>query len=44
VLAYVFQLRSYNKTGGHYPDRPTRLQVPPELDPFNAAAQKPAAE
>ncbi|HEU4853591.1 MAG TPA: flagellar biosynthesis protein FlhB [Telluria sp.] len=44
VLAYVFQLRSYNKVGGHYPDRPTKLQVPPELDPFNPASQKPPAE
>lgn len=41
VLAYVFQLRSYKKNGGHYPDRPTKLQVPPELDPFNPASQKP---
>ncbi|HEY1043757.1 MAG TPA: flagellar biosynthesis protein FlhB [Telluria sp.] len=42
VLAYVFQLRAYKKEGGHYPDRPTKLQVPPELDPFNPASQKPA--
>ncbi|MFD2366421.1 flagellar biosynthesis protein FlhB [Pseudoduganella sp. GCM10020061] len=41
VLAYVFQLRNYAKAGGHYPDRPTRLQVPPELDPHNPASQKP---
>ena len=40
VLAYVFQLRSYSKNGGKYPDRPTRLAVPPELDPQNPAAQK----
>lgn len=33
VLAYVFQLRAFNKTGGRYPDRPTRLAVPRELDP-----------
>ncbi|MDB5936706.1 MAG: flagellar biosynthetic protein FlhB [Massilia sp.] len=40
VLAYVFQLRAFNKTGGKYPDRPTRLPVPPELDPHNPASQK----
>jgi len=39
VLAYVFQLRAFNKGGGRYPDRPTRLKVPPELDPLNPAAQ-----
>jgi flagellar biosynthetic protein FlhB len=35
VLAYVFQLRAYNKQGGKYPDRPTKLAVPPELDPLD---------
>ena len=40
VLAYVFQLRSYSKNGGKYPDRPTTLAVPPELDPHNPASQK----
>lgn len=40
VLAYVFQLRAFNKAGGKYPDRPTRLAVPPELDPHNPASQK----
>jgi flagellar biosynthetic protein FlhB len=40
VLAYVFQLRSYSKNGGAYPDRPTALAVPPELDPHNPASQK----
>ena len=40
VLAYVFQLRAYNKGGGAYPERPTRLAVPPELDPHNPASQK----
>ncbi len=40
VLAYVFQLRAFNKAGGKYPDRPTRLPVPPELDPHNPASQK----
>lgn len=40
VLAYVFQLRAYSKGTGKYPDRPTRLAVPPELDPHNPASQK----
>lgn len=40
VLAYVFQLRAFSKGGGKYPDRPTRLAVPPELDPHNPASQK----
>lgn len=39
VLAYVFQLRNYNKVGGHYPDRPTKLPVPPEMDPLNPASK-----
>jgi flagellar biosynthetic protein FlhB len=39
VLAYVFQLRSYSKSGGKYPDRPTKLAVPAEMDPLNGAAQ-----
>jgi flagellar biosynthetic protein FlhB len=37
VLAYVFQLRAYSKGGGQYPDRPTKLAVPPEMDPLNPA-------
>ena len=41
VLAYVFQLRAYHKGAGNYPERPTRLAVPPELDPLNPASQKP---
>jgi flagellar biosynthetic protein FlhB len=41
VLAYVFQLRAYNKGAGNYPERPTRLAVPPELDPLNPASHKP---
>lgn len=41
VLAYVYQLRAYTKgTSDHYPDRPNKLPVPPELDPFNPASQK----
>jgi flagellar biosynthetic protein FlhB len=39
VLAYVYQLRAYNKGAGKYPDRPTRLAVPAELDPLNPASQ-----
>jgi flagellar biosynthetic protein FlhB len=41
VLAYVYQLRAYKKgTSDHYPDRPNKLQVPPEMDPFNPASQQ----
>jgi flagellar biosynthetic protein FlhB len=41
VLAYVYQLRAYTKgTSDHYPDRPSKLQVPPEMDPFNPASQQ----
>ena len=40
VLAYVFQLRTYKTAGGNYPDRPTKLAVPAELDPLNPASQK----
>jgi len=39
VLAYVFQVRNF-KAGGRYPDRPTRLAVPPEMDPLNPASQQ----
>jgi flagellar biosynthetic protein FlhB len=40
VLAYVYQLRAYTKgTSQHYPDRPNKLPVPPEMDPFNPASQ-----
>jgi flagellar biosynthetic protein FlhB len=36
VLAYVYQLRAYTKgASDQYPDRPTKLPVPPELDPYN---------
>jgi flagellar biosynthetic protein FlhB len=34
VLAYVFQLRHFQRVGGAYPDAPTALPVPPELDPL----------
>jgi flagellar biosynthetic protein FlhB len=44
VLAYVYQLRAYSKgTLDQYPDRPKKLPVPPEMDPFNPASQKPGA-
>ena len=46
VLAYVFQLRAYKKGAGKYPDRPSKLAVPPELDPHDPASQvkKPATK
>ena len=34
VLAYVFQLRHFQQVGGAYPNVPTALPVPPELDPL----------
>ena len=41
VLAYVYQLRAYTKgSSEHYPDRPDKLPVPPEMDPFNPASQQ----
>ncbi|WP_036169513.1 flagellar biosynthesis protein FlhB [Massilia sp. 9096] len=44
VLAYVYQLRAYAKGDSkQYPDRPGKLPVPPEMDPFNPASQKPGA-
>lgn len=43
VLAYVFQLRAYGKHGGVRPVAPDNLDVPPELDPLNAAASKPGS-
>lgn len=33
VLAYVFQLRHFQRAGGQYPVAPSDLPVPPELDP-----------
>lgn len=42
VLAYVYQLRAYKKGEGDYPDRPTKLKVPDEMDPLNPASQQPA--
>jgi flagellar biosynthetic protein FlhB len=42
VLAYVYQLRAYSKgTTDQYPDRPKKLPVPPELDPFDPASRPP---
>lgn len=41
VLAYVYQLRTWKKEGGLYPERPTKLAVPPEMDPLNPASGKP---
>ncbi|MEG0884216.1 MAG: flagellar biosynthesis protein FlhB [Janthinobacterium sp.] len=43
VLAYVFQLRSYGNGHGERPDKPKKLDVPPELDPQNPASQTPPA-
>jgi len=40
VLAYVFQLRAFNKGAGKYPERPGKLAVPPELDPHDPASHK----
>ncbi|MGK5019033.1 flagellar biosynthesis protein FlhB [Janthinobacterium sp. LB2P10] len=39
VLAYVFQLRSYGSGHGQRPDKPKKLDVPPELDPLDPASQ-----
>jgi flagellar biosynthetic protein FlhB len=39
VLAYVFQLRAFDKNGGTRPERPGKLAVPPELDPQDPASQ-----
>jgi flagellar biosynthetic protein FlhB len=36
VLAYVFQLRHFRQVGGAYPNAPTDLPVPSELDPLQA--------
>jgi flagellar biosynthetic protein FlhB len=35
VLAYVFQLRMFRQRGGVRPVAPSRLAVPPHLDPLN---------
>lgn len=41
VLAYVYQIKMF-KPGNRYPDRPTRLDVPDDMDPNHPASQKPA--
>jgi flagellar biosynthesis protein FlhB len=38
VLAYIYQLRRYNKEGGTQPNSPHDLPVPAELDPANPAS------
>ncbi|WP_288379944.1 flagellar biosynthesis protein FlhB [uncultured Massilia sp.] len=43
VLAYVYQLRAYKKGEGIYPDRPTRLAVPKEMDPNDPAYTGPGS-
>ena len=35
VLAYVFQMRIFNKNGGYQPEIPGALPVPDELDPHS---------
>ena len=35
VLAWVYQLRTWQESGGHKPNTPEKLDVPPELDPNN---------
>lgn len=37
VLAYVFQLRAFNKGAAMYPEKPSGIAVPAGLDPFEAA-------
>ena len=43
VLAYVYQLRAYKKGDGDYPDRPTKLAVPKEMDPNDPAYTGPGS-
>jgi flagellar biosynthetic protein FlhB len=38
VLAYVFQLRAFKKSGGNRPEMPKEIDVPPQLDPLNPVA------
>lgn len=44
VLAYVFQLRSYEKMGGARPQEPTALDVPDALDPARQPGYDPDAD
>ena len=37
VLAYVYQLKRYQTQGGAYPNQPSDLPVPKELDPAASA-------
>ncbi|MYM35298.1 flagellar type III secretion system protein FlhB [Duganella sp. FT50W] len=37
VLAYVFQLRLFNRGGGNRPVEPKQLDVPPTMDPLDPA-------
>jgi flagellar biosynthetic protein FlhB len=37
VLAYVFQLRAFNRGGGNRPEQPKQLDVPPTMDPLDPA-------
>jgi len=37
VLAYVFQLRLFNRSGGNRPEEPKKLDVPPTMDPLDPA-------
>lgn len=39
VLAYVFQMRDWKKTGGDQPLFPDQINVPKELDPLNGSQQ-----
>lgn len=41
VLAYLYQLRMYQASGGTRPPEPASLPVPPELDPGEAAENIP---
>lgn len=43
VLAYVYQLRAYKLGDGQYPDRPTKLAVPAEMDPNDPAYKGPGS-
>lgn len=35
ILAYVFQMRIFNKSGGYAPEIPSTLPIPDELDPHS---------
>jgi flagellar biosynthetic protein FlhB len=43
VLAYVFQMRNFNQSGGYRPTIPNALPVPDELDPHSLLALAPTA-